>query len=159
MILNTRHFGVVAIDEGEAVEFPQGLPGFEECRHFALLDHPARAGLVFLQSLERPEVCFVAVPVRAIRPGYELSLAPDDLELLGWPSDFTPEIGRDVIALAIVSFEENQAPTANLLAPVVIDVATRRAVQAIRSDGGYGCREPLGEECGDPPPQREVACL
>ena len=41
---------------------------------------------------------------------------------------------------------KGQAPTANLLAPVVIAIRTRRAVQAIRPDQRYGCREPLEVE-------------
>jgi flagellar assembly factor FliW len=143
MTINTTHFGTLAIDESSAVEFPQGLPGFEECRRFAGLEHPAHAGLIFLQSLERPELCFLALPVRALRQDYVLSMTPEDLDLLGWAQDRQPRIGEDVAALAVLAFEPDRAPTANLLAPLVLDIATRRAVQAIRPDTRYGCQEPL----------------
>jgi flagellar assembly factor FliW len=143
MIINTTHFGPLAIDESSAVEFPQGLPGFEECRRFAGLEHPAHAGLIFLQSLERPELCFLTLPVQAVRQDYALSLAAEDLELLGWPEDGQPRIGEDVAALAILAIEPDRPPTANLLAPLVLDIATRQAVQAIRPDARYSCQEPL----------------
>jgi flagellar assembly factor FliW len=143
MILNTTHFGELVIDESSAIEFPQGLPGFEDCRRFAALEHPAHEGLIFLQSMERAEVCFPALPVKAIRHDYTLSMTPEDREVLGWEEDRQPRIGDEVAALAILSFEPDRLPTANLLAPLVMDITTRRSVQAIRPDAVYSCQEPL----------------
>ena len=141
--LTTAHFGTIRLDEESTLEFPEGLPGFEDHRAFAAIQHPANEAVVFLQAIDRPEVCFVAVPVRVWRSDYELEISPEDLATLGRPADSRPEIGTDVIALAIVSLVEGEPPTANLLSPVVIDRKTRRAVQAIRPDGRYTCREPL----------------
>lgn len=158
MILNTTHFGKLVIDESTAVEFSQGLPGFEDCRRFAALEHPAHEGLIFLQSMERPELCFPALPVKAIRHNYTLSMTPEDREVLGWKEDRPPRIGDEVAALAILSFEPDRPPTANLLAPLVMDIATRRAVQAIRSDALYGCQESLVlQQDGAPDIAPEVA--
>ena len=131
------------MNEFAALQFPQGLPGFEDCRRFVPLEHPGHPGLIFLQSLERMDLCFLAVPVRSIRPEYRLSLDPEDLELLGLAEDRQPEIGTEVAALAILSLAPEEAPTANLLSPVVVSIATGRAVQAIRPDDAYGCREPV----------------
>jgi len=141
MTIDTTHFGTLAIDESATVEFPLGLPGFEECRRFAGLQHPAHAGLIFLQSLERPDLCFPALPVKSLRPDYELALAAEDREALGMEEAGAAVLGRDLAALAILSFVEGQEPSANLLAPVVIHVKTRRAVQAIRPDDRYRVRE------------------
>jgi flagellar assembly factor FliW len=143
MTYQTAHLGSITVDEVSTVEFPAGLPGFEEKRRFVPLLHPAHAGLVFLQSLESAELCFLALPVNVVRPDYELKLASDDLELLGFQDGERPVPGTDVAALAILSLAEGEMPTANLLSPVVIHMRTRRAVQAIRPDQQYGCREPL----------------
>ena len=143
MTLSTTNFGWVVVDESAAIEFPQGLPGFEECRRFVPLEHRAQPGLIFLQSMEQPPLCFLALPVNSVRPDYALEIAPDDLELLGLPPAGRPRIGKDVVALAILSVEEGREPSVNLLAPLVIHMETRRAVQAIRPDGGYQAREPL----------------
>jgi flagellar assembly factor FliW len=146
MTCQTAHWGPVTVDESSTIEFPEGLPGFEECRRFVPLQHPERAGLVFLQSLERTELCFLALPARAVRRDYELALSGEDTALLGFPEGVRPELGSEVLALAILCLAEGQPPTANLLAPVVIATRTRRAVQAIRPDQLYGCREPLEAE-------------
>jgi flagellar assembly factor FliW len=48
--------------------------------------------------------------------------------------------------LAILSVSENRPPTANLLAPVVINLRTRVAIQAIRLDTAYSHEQPLAME-------------
>jgi flagellar assembly factor FliW len=146
MIISTTHFGALPVDETQSMEFPQGLPGFEDCRRFVPFQHAECAGLIFLQSMERPDLCFLTLPVRSLRPDYRLLLTPEDSELLGLPAGRAPEIGSEVAAMAILNVREGRAPTANLLSPVVVRVATRRAVQAIRPDNRYGYSEPLVPE-------------
>ena len=141
----TTHLGPIAVDESSTIAFPEGLPGFEDCRRFVPLHHPEHGGLIFLQSLDRPDLCFLALPVTAVRADYSLELSPEDSALLGLPESASPALGVDVLALAILSLADGQMPTANLLSPVVIDCRTRRAVQAIRPDQRYSCREPLEE--------------
>lgn len=143
MILNTSNFGRLAVDEAGTIEFPQGIPGFEDRRRFLPLQLPVRPGIIFLQSLDQADLCFLAVAVKRVRPDYELELGPDELELLELPPSSRPRLGTDVIALGILSLEEGQEPSVNLLAPLVIHMRTRRAVQAIRPDGRYQAREAL----------------
>ncbi|MGA1997878.1 MAG: flagellar assembly protein FliW [Bryobacteraceae bacterium] len=146
MILSTTRFGALSVDETQFMEFPEGLPGFEDCRRFVPFEHAECAGLIFLQSMDRPDLCFLTLPVRSLRPDYCPLLTPEDCELLGLPAGRTPQIGTEVAAMALLSLREGQPPTANLLSPIVVRVATGRAVQAIRPDNRYGCREPLVSE-------------
>lgn len=143
MTLQTTHFGMIAVDESAVIEFPGGLPGFEDRRRFVPLQHGQAGELIFLQSLETPDLCFLALPVQVIRPEYELSVSPEDLEILGAPLDRQPTIGTDVAAISILTLQEGEAPTANLRSPVVIHLGSRRAVQAIRPDECYEIREAL----------------
>ena len=61
--VETKYFGIVSYAEESAVLFPQGLPAFEEERGFVLIDAPEGAPLVFLQSLARAGLCFLAFPI------------------------------------------------------------------------------------------------
>jgi flagellar assembly factor FliW len=142
MTFVSAHFGPIAVDETSIVDFPEGLPGFEERHRFLPLQNCPANGLVFLQSLDQPDLCFLALPVPALRPEYELSMTAEDLALLELPPERMPSIGEEVVALAIVSLAEGEDPTVNLRSPLVIHMGTRRAVQAIRPDEVYGCREP-----------------
>lgn len=153
MQFQTRHFGTIDYQTDALVEFPAGLPGFEDEREFVALEQPFNKPIVFLQSLRRPELCFITLPVQTIEPGYRLAMSSEDLRLLGLPEDRQPELGTDVLCLAIVAVAEGQAPTANLLAPVVINLNNRRAAQAILSDSGYSHRHPLLAE-----PEKETPC-
>lgn len=150
MRFETRHFGTIEFERDAICEFPAGLPGFEDEHEFLALELPHTRPIVFLQSLRRADLCFITLPVQTIEPGYRLLMSAEDLRLLGLPEERQPELGREVLCLAIVAVGEGQPPTANLLAPVVINLANRRAVQAIQSDSGYSHRHPLpvpgGEE-------------
>ena len=153
MTFVSAHFGPIAVDEASIVEFPEGLPGFEDRHRFVPLYKGEQGGLVFLQSLEQPDLCFLALPVLGLRPDYELSMTAEDLATLELPADRRVEIGRDVAALAIVSVAEGEEPTVNLRSPLVISAMTRRAVQAIRPDERYQVREPVLKV------EKEVVCL
>lgn len=120
------------------IDFPAGVPGFEDLRSFAILGHPDHPSLVFLQSLDNAGLCFLAMPVEALRPDYELNISDEDLELLGVGAS-----GARLRCLAVLSLVEGQAPTANLLSPIVIHAEAGRAVQAIRPDHRYSCQEAL----------------
>jgi flagellar assembly factor FliW len=137
-LILTRQFGTIDVDENAMVEFPAGLPGFENETRFALID---RAPLVFLQSLNRHELCFLTVPAAAIDPDYEIAMTGDDARVLGL-SESSP--GAELMCLAIVSAAESGPATANLLAPVVIERRFRRGIQAVRFDRRYSHQHRLG---------------
>ena len=143
MIFDSTYFGTIDVDENCTLIFPAGLPGFEDRRRFLPLRSPRQGGLVYLQSLESAGLCFLALPVRGLRPDYEISVSAEDREILGLPPDLRPVIGRDVAVLAILSLAEGEPPTVNLCSPVLINARSRVAVQAIRPDERYKCREPL----------------
>lgn len=139
----TRQFGPIDVDENAALHFPLGLPGFETRERFALVEWPAAAPLMFLQSLDSPELGFVTAPMESIDPAYQLELTADDLQCLGLPENRQPNPG-ELICLAILSAPKSGQPTANLLAPLVIDRASRQAVQAVRQDSRYSHQHALG---------------
>ena len=143
MRFESAYFGPIDVNETCTIEFPQGLPGFEERRRFLPLQNPRQGGLIYLQSLEDARLCFLAMPVQTLRPDYEIALTPEDRGTLGLPSGVPPVIGRDVAALAVLSLAEGEPAVANLRSPVVIHMKTRVAVQAIRPDERYRFREPL----------------
>ena len=141
--IQTKYFGNLSYSEEARLHFAAGLPGFEDQHWFVLLERPDTRPLGFLQSLSRPELCFVTLPARVVAPAYELCLGADDLAALDFAPTARPAIGGEVLALAILSFQPDQPPTANLLAPLVVRLDTREAVQAILADSGYSHREPL----------------
>jgi flagellar assembly factor FliW len=133
----TRRFGKVQFEETAVLHFPAGLPGFESHTRFLLIERPANAPLVFLQSIDSPELSFCTAPVAAIDPAYRLAMTEEDQRLL---SATDPPV-----ILAILSSTTSHQWTANLLAPIVIDLPSRRAVQAVRADARYSHQHRLAE--------------
>lgn len=142
--VETKYFGTLPYAEGSVFHFPQGLPAFEQEKSFVLIEQPDRAPLVFLQSLARASLCFVAFPIRVVIDKYELAIAPEDLEALGLDTRRQPALGDEVVVLALVSLHGKFQATANLMAPIVLNLKTRCGLQAIRRDTRYSHAHPLG---------------
>jgi flagellar assembly factor FliW len=139
---NTKSFGSISYQADAIVEFPAGLPGFEDRRKFVAVTLPHTEPLVFLQSLEDPGLCFITLPVLSIDRQYRLEVREEDLQTMGLSPKRQPRIGEDVACMAVLTLQES-GPTANLLAPVVINIKNLKAVQAIAPDSGYSHQHPL----------------
>lgn len=143
--VETKYFGAIPYELDATVEFPRGLPGFERYRRFLALRFADSQPLVFLQSVEDPGLCFITLPVLAIDPQYQLRVSHEDRELVGLPLGHPLHIGTDVLCLAVVSLRES-GPTANLLAPVVVNLGIHKAVQAVDAESGYSHQHALVPE-------------
>lgn len=131
----TRQFGLVEYTDDAVVSFDEGLPAFEHCRQFVLIERPETAPLIFLQSLDLADLCFLTLPAECIDPGYQLHLPPEEMEAHG----------QDVLCLAILTTPASGEATANLMAPVVIHRHTRKARQVIQDGSAYSFQHRLFE--------------
>jgi flagellar assembly factor FliW len=141
--LRTPHFGVLDYQAGQMIQFPDGLPAFEDQREFIAVEQSESAPIIFLQSLNRPELVFMTIPAHFIDPGYRLMAAEEDLAGLGLAGQQQSAPNAETLVLAIVTVAANQAATVNLKAPVVVNLATRRAAQIIQSEADYSFQHPL----------------
>ena len=129
---------------GEFVlHFPLGLPGFETSKQFVLRAQPSLAPVACLQSTDSPDLCFLVVPVATLVTDYSLSVSPDDLRTLELDPDGAIETHTNLLCLAILTVPEDGSLTANLLAPVIVNLAANLAVQAVRADTMYSHRHPI----------------
>jgi flagellar assembly factor FliW len=133
------------------LEFPLGLPAFETLRYFRLNQSSKYAELLFLESKEDPEVSLPLVPMQLLDPHYQLMMSEEDRAALGLADTLVDAevLSARIVCLAIVTAYEDSPPTANLLAPVVVNLANGRAVQSVRSDALYSHKHPLiqGSQC------------
>jgi flagellar assembly factor FliW len=155
--IETKYFGTVPCGEESCFDFPFGIPAFENERSFLRLESPAHYPLLFLQSVTTPALCFIALAVLAAAPDYQLAVSPEDLAALDLPAGRQPRIGSEVMVVTLLSIRENAPATANLLAPIVINMANRKALQAIRPDSLYSHEHPLAA-LTMPTPRKPEAC-
>ncbi len=135
-LFETKHFGALSYEPESELDFPRGLPGFDDRRRFVAVRFDGSDPLIYLQSLEDPELCFITMPVLAADPAYRLKVSGEDLEEVELPAARQPRIGDGVICLTVISVRES-GPTANLLAPIVVNLRNRKAVQAVSQECGY----------------------
>jgi flagellar assembly factor FliW len=135
-VTDTTHFGTISFAPESVFDFPNGLPGFEGSRKFVPVQNPRTAPILFLQSLEEPSLCFTTLPIWVVDPQYQLCVTEQDLELLGFRADRQPRIGEEVLCLVMLSVRKT-GTTANLLAPVVVNLRNYRAVQAVSRESAY----------------------
>ena len=122
-----------------SLHFPRGLPGFERHHQFTLAQ--AELPLALIESADPDGPRFHAIPVAVVDPHYQIGITAEDLRLLGL--DETRQPSEGILCLAILSFDEG-ALTANLLAPVVVNLHNGVCVQAVRADARYSHRHRLG---------------
>lgn len=142
-ICNTRHFGRKSYEENAVLRMARGPIGFEDESAFVLIQIPEQFPLVYLQSTRTPGLCFLALPVLTINREYRVLLTAEDATLIGVTRE--PRIGEEVLCLALITTAESGA-SANLLAPVVVNLRSQQALQCINGAGSYAVRHFLCPE-------------
>ena len=143
--IRTAYFGELDSADGAVFHFPYGLPGFEHEHTFVFLKQPHTEPLLFLQSLDNSRLCFILLPILVLDPNYAVNLDADDLAGLHLEPGRQPIVGKDILCAAIVttgSAEQGQ-PTANLMAPVVVNLKEQIGMQVIQADSAYSHRHPI----------------
>ncbi len=140
--IETLRFGIVRFEENEVIEFPAGLPGFENEHRFLLVEAAESVPLKFLQSVATPQLSFVCAPMELVAPAYDRTLPRTDRESLAIAAEAHWR-DAELEWLVILCFARPEEPTANLLGPIVIRRDTGIGVQSIREDARYSARQPL----------------
>lgn len=138
MIISTSRFGQVELKPEDVLNFPEGLLGFADLRKFALLDDPNDEIFAWLQSCEAPQIAFPVLEPELFSAQYKANLTKSDMEALKLT-------GQDKARyFSIVTIPDDPTlMTANLKAPVVVNVVERTARQCVLQDNNLAIREPI----------------
>lgn len=128
----------LAAESDHVVSFPQGLPGFERCQHFVLVESPDLDPLRCLRAVTGPRATFVAIDPGLVVPGYRVLVSEAERARLGANQD------DPLVPLALVTVAEDGTATVNLRAPVVINPSQMIGCQILPDDTTYPLRHPLG---------------
>ncbi len=129
-------FGPFTADESSIVGFPEGLPGFEECRRFVVLAASHLEPLQCLHAVDGPPASFLAIDPRRALGRYRCALTARDAGRLQVADP------ADLLWLALLAVDGDRI-TANLRAPVVINPARMVGYQVIPVNTLYPLKHPL----------------
>ncbi|MCR5788402.1 MAG: flagellar assembly protein FliW [Lachnospiraceae bacterium] len=132
MVIKTKIFGDVTVDAAKLILFPQGIVGFPDLKEFMLI-HDSEAensgGIQWLQSIEEPGFAMPVMDPLLVRPDYNPTIEDEFLKPLG---EFTDD---NMLVLTTVSVpHEIEQMSVNLMAPFIINMDTRKAIQIIVDD-------------------------
>jgi flagellar assembly factor FliW len=116
------------------IEFVSPMPGFPNHRTFFLLRLEDNGLIYALTSADDPSLRFIVIPPLPFFPDY----APDvDDETLGLLDVHEAHDADRLLVLLVVTPTDTPADaTVNLLAPIIVDQVTHRAVQAVLNGTG-----------------------
>ena len=126
------------MQEIPVIELVSPMPGFPGLTEFALVQLDPEGHLCALRSLQDPEVRFLVVPPAEFFPAYEPELDDESVRTLGIVAV------EDVLLMLVLNPGPSLASTtANLVAPLVINLVNRRARQVILEDPALSVAVPL----------------
>lgn len=135
MLVQTRHFGEVDLDENKIITFEDGLIGFENCKRYTILYNNEDEGnntISWLQSLDMPELSLPVISPLAVLADYNPIVEDEVLMPLG---NLTED---NVIILLTLSVPSDITKmSANLKAPLVINAETKKGCQIIAENPDY----------------------
>lgn len=120
------------------VELVRPLLGFRGVRRFTLSQLAEDGSLYALRAVEDPALRFLLIPAGRYFPDYAPVVDDAVVEELGIE---TPD---DVLVLVLLTAASSvAATTANLLAPVLVNVRNRQAAQVVLDDPSLSLHAPL----------------
>jgi len=115
-------------DLSEAFHFPQGLAGFRDALYFAFV-YEGKGDIVCLQSIDQPEAALLLTQWDTSRLGRPPQLTPDQEQCLKLAHGSEP-----MWMLVLNPFADKEWVTANLMAPVALNIEARLGLQNILPD-------------------------
>jgi flagellar assembly factor FliW len=109
------------------------MPGFPAHRQFVLVRLNDEGLLYAFTSIEDPELRFLVAPPEPFFPDYAPEIEKDVFATLN-----TKDPDR-LLIMVVITAGVNET-TANLLAPIIVDRDTRRAMQVVLSGSGLPVR-------------------
>ena len=137
--VSTIRFGDIQVENDRIVHFVEPVFGFEKSTRYVILDHSENSPFKWLQSVDEGDLAFVVTNPAFFGIEYEFEVPDDTASKLALAS---PD---DVLVLTIVNIPQSDPSkmTANLLGPVIINQANRKALQVVLSESRYDTKTRL----------------
>lgn len=125
--------GEIEVDPDTVITFPSGLPGLPACQRYKLLheDKPSPQ-VMWLQSLDNPEVYFNVIEAERLGLNYQLTLNDEECAEI----DLQPQDTTQLLLILARGAEANSGVFARTQAPFVLNLRSRKALQktGVRAD-------------------------
>lgn len=151
MTIQTSRFGELEVSEDTLLTFPTGLVGFPAVQEFVVLDVAEDCQYQWFQAIKEPDLALVIIDVHLLDPEFKAEVSDEGLAEL----EITPTDPVLIIAVVTIPSGQPEQATANLRAPLVVNLRTRKGKQLILHES-IPLRFPLMPEEGAIKPELTV---
>ena len=145
MFIETGKFGKVTYKKSEIIWMVRSLLGFEDYKRFVTISIKGQEPFKWLQSLDDPNLAFLAIDPLYFMPEYVIEINPKDIALLG-ANDI-----KHIYSMVLVTIPKGQPDkmSANLQGPIIINTQNMHAAQLVLGDSNYETRHAIFKELED----------
>ncbi|NBT57492.1 flagellar assembly protein FliW [bacterium] len=141
MMIETSRFGSIAVSENDIITFPEGMLGFSKIDQYVLVERADDSLFVWLQALKKPTVAFPLLEPQILERNYRVEMMDEDFKMIR-----LKDLKHAKVFSIITIPTDPSKMTANLKAPVVINVKGRMAKQVILHNQEYPIRKAIFSE-------------
>ena len=127
VMIQTSRFGEIEVSEETLLTFPAGLVGFPAVQQFVVLDVADDCQYQWFQAVTEQDLAFVIIDVHLLDPDFQVEISDEGLAEL--------EIAQTdpmlIMAVVTIPAGKPEQATANLRAPLVVNLRTRKGKQLI----------------------------
>ena len=135
MVIKTRYFGEIDVDDQKIITFDEGLIGFENLKKFTLIynsEIESGSTVNWLQSLDEPMIALPVLSPYYVMDNYNPIVEDEVLISLG---ELKEE--NTVIFLTLTVPSDITKMTTNLKAPIIINADSKKGCQVIAENTDY----------------------
>jgi len=128
--------GKIIYEKNEIIYFEKGLPGFSDLKKYVIKQVEEESPFSILQSIEDKEIGFIIISPFFIKDNYEIEISDEIIKNLKL------EGSDEALLYSIVTLNSKiEEITANLKAPLVINIKNKKGEQYILDKEMYGIKE------------------
>lgn len=141
MKTKTVRFGELEVGSDEIINFPEGVLGFPELHRYCLVDPGDDTLILWLQSLESPEIAFPVLEPKIFKEDYIVKLSGQELKQLKLDN-----INQSIVFTILTIPRDVTQMTANLKAPVVVNLKDQVGRQVVLQENEYTLKHLMFKE-------------
>lgn len=144
-LVNFPRFGDFAYRDSDVIEFPWGMPGFPDLHRWLFLTLDSQPSFVWLQSLDDHGVALPTANPWMIFEDYDPAMPAYAFAAL----DIQNAAEFTYLNVMVVSRGAEEM-TMNLMAPIIVNLRTRKAAQITLEGSPYSVRQPIPRKHDEP---------
>lgn len=139
--ISTARFGKLEITPSEVLIFREGILGFAGLNKYCLVDPGDDTLILWLQSIENPNISFPVLEPRVFKKDYLVKLSAVELKELALNN-----VNQSAVFTILTIPKDVTQMTANLKAPLVINLSDQLGRQVILQENEYSVKHLMFKE-------------